>query len=631
MKGGRLATSPKIDGVLSPGEWAAAQSASSFVDPITGSPPNDNTEVWIGFDDKAIYAAFFAKESRPEEIIATEIQPGSTMENDDRVWIQIDFTNQRTFSNAAEFIVNARGTMTENFSGGRVAKREWRGQWQAMATRTEGGYVVEMRIPWDMLNYPKPGQPITADLNFNRYQARTKILSRWANTGPQRKAELAGMWHEVVTPRESERSKVQHMPYLIGEYDDERKKSEIRAGLDVRWQPSEQFTVLSSFNPDFKNVEGQIAGIEFSRSERFLDDNRPFFREGSGYFNLTNQFTFARMFYSRRIGAFDWGVKAFGNLAKGLSMGALVTRQGDDETNAVINVKRDFHRQAGFNVYSTIKDKDQRSERAYGGGAWYGSGSWIGAARLVIDEAPGKYAQAGAIVADYSVPNFFSTLQGMWVEPDFDPPHAFFDFNDKRGFYSYTEYDREHRSGPIRRTYANLFFENYEHYDHSNLQKSAELGLELFDRADHYYSLYLTRRKYEDVHDRLVTIDYGMNRSKKVWNLSGTLQLGERSSEDQKFFAVGLQHRVGKALDFAIRQSVLEFGDTTRQTVGTLSWQLDARQSLTGRWVKYNGENNAYFAYRRAGFSGMEIFVIVGDPNAEKFQRRLTLKLVWAI
>ncbi len=132
-------------------------------------------------------------------------------------------------------------------------------------------------------------------------------------------------------------------------------------------------------------------------------------------------------------------------------MGALVTRQGNDETNAVINVKRDFHRQAGFNVYSTIKDKDQRSERAYGGGAWYGNGSWIGAARLVIDEAPGKYAQAGAIVADYSVPNFFSTLQGMWVEPDFDPPHAFFDFNDKRGFYSYTEYDREHRSGPIRR------------------------------------------------------------------------------------------------------------------------------------------------------------------------------------
>jgi len=53
------------------------------------------------------------------------------------------------------------------------------------------------------------------------------------------------------------------------------------------------------------NVEQEVAGIEFTRSERILQDNRPFFSEGNDYFWLTGSYTFPRMFYSRRIGAFD--------------------------------------------------------------------------------------------------------------------------------------------------------------------------------------------------------------------------------------------------------------------------------------------------------------------------------------
>ena len=45
-------------------------------------------------------------------------------------------------------------------------------------------------------------------------------------------------------------------------------------------------------------------------------------------------------------------------------------------------------------------------------------------------------------------------------------------------------------------------------------------------------------------------------------------------------------------------------------------------------WQKTKG--NVYFALRRSGYAGTDIYLILGDPNAEKFQHRLVGKIVRA-
>ena len=52
-------TPPKIDGVLSPGEWdgAAHSDALTMVEPIEGGVPTERTEFWVTYDPDTIYVA----------------------------------------------------------------------------------------------------------------------------------------------------------------------------------------------------------------------------------------------------------------------------------------------------------------------------------------------------------------------------------------------------------------------------------------------------------------------------------------------------------------------------------------------------------------------------------------------
>ena len=40
--------------------------------------------------------------------------------------------------------------------------------------------------------------------------------------------------------------------------------------------------------------------------------------------------------------------------------------------------------------------------------------------------------------------------------------------------------------------------------------------------------------------------------------------------------------------------------------------------------------SNYFLSYSSSGFTGMDWFVIIGDPNAEEWRNRVTVKFVWA-
>ena len=71
LKANRINEQIKIDGYLSEGIWKS-NGITEFVqrDPVEGLQPSQKTEVWVAYDNEAIYVAAKLYDSSPDSIIA---------------------------------------------------------------------------------------------------------------------------------------------------------------------------------------------------------------------------------------------------------------------------------------------------------------------------------------------------------------------------------------------------------------------------------------------------------------------------------------------------------------------------------------------------------------------------------
>jgi hypothetical protein len=71
---------------------------------------------------------------------------------------------------------------------------------------------------------------------------------------------------------------------------------ELLKGLDIKYGINDAFTLDAILVPDFGQTKFDNAILNLEPFEQRLDENRPFFTEGTNLFNIGN------IFYSRRIG-----------------------------------------------------------------------------------------------------------------------------------------------------------------------------------------------------------------------------------------------------------------------------------------------------------------------------------------
>src|SRR4029453_2784526 len=69
-------------------------------------------------------------------------------------------------------------------------------------------------------------------------------------------------------------------------------------GLDLKWHPSQAFTLNAAFLPDFAQVEADQVILNLSNIETNFPEKRRFFLEGSDAFNMSE----LELLYTRRIG-----------------------------------------------------------------------------------------------------------------------------------------------------------------------------------------------------------------------------------------------------------------------------------------------------------------------------------------
>ena len=314
------AEAPTIDGVLDEAAWAGAPAISAFTqrDPIEGARPSEATDVRVLYDDAALYIGARLSDRQPDSIMARLGRRDADLESDLFGFFIDPYFDRRS---GYYFAVGAGGTLYDGvLYNDEWDDDAWDGVWQGRARIDEGGWTVEMRIPYSQLRFQK--KPVhTWGVNFRRDIARRNeevylvYTPREGSGFVSRFIPLVGV-REIAPPR-----RIELLPYATAKatYDDVARENPFRdgsdyapaVGADVKVGIGSNLTLDATVNPDFGQVEVDPAVVNLSDTEVFFEERRPFFIEGASLFNFgtggaRNYWGFnwpgGDLFYSRRIG-----------------------------------------------------------------------------------------------------------------------------------------------------------------------------------------------------------------------------------------------------------------------------------------------------------------------------------------
>ncbi len=627
----RASATPTIDGDISDPVWATAARADTFIDRNRGLPAADQTTCLLLYDNTYIYVAFDCKDTQPDAIVARETVRDSLYtgagETDDRVDVRFDpFRSHRT-SDSASFSVNAIGTPSASLAGGRAGKLEWKGDWIAAARKTHDGWTAEMRIPWAIINYPVGAEKIDVGLNMTRYQNRTQIDSVWSDTGPERFLERQGTWLNVDVPRTAFRPSLSLLPYLLPTL--ERSDASLKSGMDARYTLTPELTAVGTVNPDFGTIEGAIEGIQFSRSERWIEERRPFFLDGGD--TISTGGNYGSLFYANRIRSFDAGAKLYGKLTPTTTMGLLSTMDFGHRYDTVMHLRRDFSATGGMGFFLMNKtaDGDDNSVVAASGHQRFGKVTVEGQAGL----SGGKDAGGGMGTLDlyYQDKNHFTDLSWTHVDARFRVADGYVPYKDWHGLSLYHEWTTPWRHGRLRQFHMEAQGLYLWHLSGAPFRRQVFLEAAIETRDDWRIRVAGQHNWFDASTDSSLSATITRGITNRFRRIGISVEDGKVDQSRMTFIGPFASVRTLDKLDISYSGSLLNLQGQSQQHIATFTYEFSPVRSLGGRVVVWDGDTNWYVSYRHSGAKGTETYLIVGDPNARTFEEQLSMKLVFAI
>lgn len=200
----KVESPPTIDANLNDECWINAPMAVNFTDRNNnGNYAKNQTIVKLVYTDNAIYTAWYLYDDQPENIIASVKKDQVRLYGDDWISFTIDPFHTHQFSDRSFFMVNPIGSKFVNNPPQYVYRSEIPNLWNVAADIVNEGWIVEMEIPWKMLNYPSKTEPLVMGINFDRWQERTGENSWWSNVGFREDDRPDGHWLDVLPPQNS--------------------------------------------------------------------------------------------------------------------------------------------------------------------------------------------------------------------------------------------------------------------------------------------------------------------------------------------------------------------------------------------------------------------------------------------
>ncbi len=640
----KISTPPTIDGDLSDTVWKTAPKAETFTDIQNGGVVGDQTTAYLVYDDKFLYVAFYCKDSKPEQIVAREtvqdqkyaneandLSPNQTkLDSEDSIEFVIDPFEAHRAQDMTRFSLNAIGTRSARLGGGRGGKVEWKGDWEGAVKRLPNGWSAELRIPWAILNYPQSKAPVSMGLNFQRFQLRTHLLSVWSNIGVQNFYDLEGRWTDVQIPQSEFRSKLSVLPYLLSGI--RGRGQSLQTGLDARYTITPELTAVGSVNPDFATVESAIQSVQFTHTEQFLQERRPFFLEGRDYFAPTMRINdIGSFFYPNRIATFDVGEKIYGKLSPADTLGLLHTTDWGHRTDIVARYQHEISptAQSGLTLLHKSALGDNSTVGLFDHHARWGKTGFETWWALTSGDGAGGSAKAFSVT--YEDKLLSGAIQYFDLADSFRVADGYFPFNQFKGFVVAANWGAEWREGFWRSFQVSALPLFWKHNDGSPFLEGPQMTLNFDTRSDWRLEMDLTNTKFEGQRDANVGFEIHSGVSNRFRHYGLRVQLGTVGDHQSTVLGPIISTRLFRKLDVSYGGVIENRLGLAQQHIVSLNYEISPVRSFGGRVVVQNSETNAYLFYRHSGAKGVETYVIFGDPNALRTVNSLQIKFVFAL
>ena len=306
----RVQNPPKIDGILNDEAWRNAPVARNFfmIDPGT-SPERAThpTRVKFIYDDEAIYIGAYMKDNEPGRILREFTQRDIIGQSD---FFLVDINTYNDGENHTRFVITSAGALADARMKGDSEDYSYNVVWQGEISFDEEGWYAEMKIPYSALRFPEKEMQLWS-VQFARQIKHLNEVYTWnfvdkaVGKASHHQGLLTGI-RDVNPP-----VRLSLYPYASAEADyfEGKTRSNLSAGMDIKYGISDAFTLDATLVPDFGQTAFDDVELNLSPFEQQFNENRAFFTEGTELFNKGG------LFYSRRIGDTPTG---FGNVQQQL-------------------------------------------------------------------------------------------------------------------------------------------------------------------------------------------------------------------------------------------------------------------------------------------------------------------------
>ena len=464
----RLREPLQLDGRLDEPVYETVRSITDFIQqlPDEGALGTERTEAWVLFDDDSIYISARCYDTAPpSDWVANEMRRDVIqLRQNDSFSVMLDTFYDRR--NGLAFLVTPIGGFSDfaiSNEGARV-NSDWNTVWDTRTARFDGGWSVEIEIPFKSLRYRPTATPVWGIQLRRIVRRRTEAsyLTALPISAARGNSVIAGLWRVsqagslvgIEVPAQSRNIEIK--PYGIGGVTTDisaepptRNALDGQFGLDVKYGVTQNLTANVTYNTDFAQVEVDEQQVNLTRFSLFFPEKREFFLEGRGNFD------FARgggvggvgvptLFFSRRIGL--QGADVVPILAGGRLTGKIgafdvgaLNIQTDDEllsgaqtTNfTVLRVKRDILRRStigGIFTNRSVSQFGDGSNQVYGLDSQFAFFDDVNLLGYVArTSTPGRHGRDGSYLGqfDYGGDRYGLDAAYLVIEDHFIPEVGF--------------------------------------------------------------------------------------------------------------------------------------------------------------------------------------------------------------
>jgi hypothetical protein len=402
----------RLDGRLDDAVYQQHAPFGGFIQvaPNYGADATEKTDVWVTYDEGSIYVSARLWDSAPpDRWISNELRRDTNqLRQNDHIGVMFDtFYDRRS---GFMFYTNPLGALADYSvidEGG--PNTDWNPVWESRTGTFEGGWTVEMAIPFKTLRY-RSGTNQVWGIQLRR-SIRHKNEWAYLNPVPQNLAgpqalnrvSSGGTLVGLDLPPASRNLELK--PYAISRWTTDRLRVPSLSndfdpdlGGDVKYGVTANLTADFTVNTDFAQVEIDEQQVNLTRFNLFFPEKRDFFLEGRGMFDFARGGAGAQgggftggaegsadtpyLFYSRRIGLnnnrvipITAGARLTGKLGP-FGVGVMNIHTADEpvalteDTNfTVVRIKRDILRRSTIGAMFTNRSvtvNQAGSNQAYG-------------------------------------------------------------------------------------------------------------------------------------------------------------------------------------------------------------------------------------------------------------------------